>query len=65
MREDGNTQILAAVNASTETVILRIPAAVLLSGKTRWRDLLSGEEFSASPGGISLPLHPSWLRILA
>lgn len=65
MREDGTSQILAAVNASKETVTLWIPGTALRSGKTRWRDLLSGEEFSASSGGISVPLHPSWLRILA
>jgi glycosidase len=64
MRENGEAQVLIAANASAETVTLRIPAAVLRSGKTRWRDLLSGEEFPASPEGLCLPLNPSWLRIL-
>lgn len=63
-REDGAAQILVAANAADKTVTLRLPAEALRPGKKSWRDLLSGEEFPASPGGINLPLPPSWLRIL-
>jgi hypothetical protein len=64
MREQGPDQVLVAVNAAAQGHTLFIPGQALLSGKSRWRDLLTGEEFSAAPEGITLPLHPSCLRIL-
>jgi glycosidase len=65
MREHGPAQTLVAVNSAGQPAALWIPQGTLLSGKTRWRDLLCGEEFTASPEGLHIPLHPSWLRILA
>jgi hypothetical protein len=64
MREHGSDRTLVAVNGAEETATLWIPGKTLLSGKTRWRDLLSGDEFAASPEGLRIPLDPSWLRIL-
>jgi glycosidase len=64
MREHGSGQALAAVNSAEETATLWIPRTTLLSDKTRWRDLLSGEEFAASPEGLRIPIDPSRIRIL-
>ncbi|MDR1898666.1 MAG: alpha-glucosidase C-terminal domain-containing protein, partial [Treponema sp.] len=64
MREQGPDQVLVAVNAAAKGHTLHIPGEALRSGKSRWRDLLTGEEFPAASGGITLPLHPSYLRIL-
>jgi glycosidase len=63
-REKGPEQALVAVNAAADQRIVHIPGKELPPGEGRWRDLLSGEEFSAAAGGLTLALHPSWLRIL-
>jgi glycosidase len=63
IRETGEEAALVAVNAAEEAARIWIDGEGL-PRKARWRDLLSGEEFSARSGGLSLPLNPSWLRIL-
>jgi glycosidase len=73
MRETGEKRIIVGVNAGAETKTIRIPETVLgnggvvreNSGVARWRDLLSGEEFAPSGGGLEFPVHPSWVRVLA
>jgi glycosidase len=60
----GPGRILVAVNSSGNAVELSLAAETLGAGENRWRDLLSGEDFSISGGKLKLPLHPSWLRIL-
>jgi glycosidase len=62
--------VLVAVNSAEAPRTITIPRNVLEPGNSggngpaRWRDLLSGAEFEAGTGGLSIPLDPSWLRIL-
>ncbi|MFP3043382.1 alpha-glucosidase C-terminal domain-containing protein [Treponema primitia] len=66
MRETGNERILVVVNAAEQRAAIHItPEALGNAGRGRWRDLLSGEEFTASGMGMDIPVHPSGLRILA
>jgi hypothetical protein len=62
--------VLVAVNSAKTPKTITIPWNVLELEKTGgngpvlWRDLLSGAEFRSGDGGLSIPLDPSWLRIL-
>ena len=64
LRESGEERVIAAVNAAGETKVLFIPARDLALPPLSWRDVLSGEIFAASDHGLSIPVYPSWLRIL-
>jgi glycosidase len=57
-------KVLVAVNSSERERRIMLDHGALGSGGNYWRDILSGETFSPSGGKLSLPLHPSWLRIL-
>ncbi|MDR0387595.1 MAG: alpha-amylase, partial [Treponema sp.] len=61
----GSPPVITAVNSaeSGKTVVLpvTIPDG---QGRTRWRDLLSGEEFYPDDGRLTVPLESSWLKIL-
>jgi glycosidase len=71
-RESEDGALIVAVNSSEEARDIVIPTEALQfthrndwQGRWRqWRDLLSGEIFTAAPSGLRLPLYPSWLRIL-
>lgn len=64
MREVPGERVLAAVNISEGPAVLRIPGNILGIGPGRWRDLLDGASFTADSGGLTIPLDPSWLRVL-
>ena len=52
--------VVIAVNSAEAEQTITLDG---FSGET-WRDLLSGEVFQSTPTRLSLPLQPSWLRIL-
>jgi glycosidase len=62
--------VLVAMNSAEAPKTITVPQSALKPEKTdgngpvHWRDLLSGAEFEAGTGGLSIPLDPSWLRIL-
>ncbi|GHU58294.1 maltodextrin glucosidase [Spirochaetia bacterium] len=66
IREFGGERTVVVVNAAEEQKTIPIsPEALGSAGHEKWRDLLSGEEFTASGTGLDIPVHPSWLRVLA
>jgi glycosidase len=66
---DGQSVVVAVNSGESEktiTISHNAPGGGLPggNGRTRWRDLLSGTEFYSSAEGLTVPLDPSWLRIL-
>jgi glycosidase len=57
MREAGDERIIVGVNAAAEKASIHVSPGT-------WRDLLSGEEFTAAGTGMDIPVYPSWLRVL-
>jgi len=64
LRESEGERIIVAVNAASTVKDVCIPQRALQMPPLVWRDLLSGEEFRSHHSGLSLNLHPSWLRIM-
>jgi len=64
LRESGRERVITAVNASEKGATVFIPRQQMPGPPSVWRDLLSGEVFPGREEGMSIPLYPSWLRIL-
>ena len=61
LRETEAETVIVAVNAAPQTQTIELPRP---PRAVRWRDALCNECFDSSAETLTLPLYPSWLRIL-
>jgi glycosidase len=65
MREWAGERIAVMVNGAEHPVTVSLGQGKLDASAGRlWRDLLSGETFTAGDTGLMVPLWPNWVRIL-
>jgi glycosidase len=57
-------QVIVVVNAAGESADVRLDTAALSTPHCRWHDCLNGGEFTVENGALTVPVYPSWLRIL-
>jgi glycosidase len=64
LRESGHERVIVAINAADAGRDILIPRHTLQLPPMAWQDMLTGETFNSHDHGFSIPLSPSWLRIL-
>jgi glycosidase len=64
LREDADERVIVVVNAADKQTEVHIRQQILNLPKSRWFDLLSGENFYGDDDGLRVGVASSWLRIL-